>query len=97
VRGMLCRALRARLLLLVVVERLPETNPYVEQAQPTADAAEEAVGDDGSQAGKRKQQVVVGPLRSPRKNDQQNSCNRTDQDKEKDRDAMHPKLNAAWA
>ena len=53
------------LLLFVVVQRLPEADPDIEQAQAAADAAEEAVGDDAAQAGKREQQVVVGPLRGP--------------------------------
>jgi len=34
---------KRHLLLLVVVERLPETDPDVEQAESAADAAEEAV------------------------------------------------------
>src|SRR5260370_37035429 len=80
------------LLLLVVVERLPETDPDIEQAQAAAQASEEAVGNHGAESGKREQQVVVGPLRGPGKNDEQHSSHSTDQAKKKDGDAMHPDL-----
>jgi hypothetical protein len=83
------------LLLFVVVERLPETDPDIEQAQAAAQAAEEAVGDHITEGRKREQQIVVGPLRSPRKNDQQDSRHRTDQDEKKDGGAMHPDLQEA--
>ena len=43
------------LLLLVVVERLPETDPDIEQPQTAADAAEIAVGNERAQSGKREQ------------------------------------------
>ena len=42
--------------------------------------------------GKRKQQVVVGPLRRPGKNDEQHSRHRADQDKKENGDAVHPDL-----
>jgi hypothetical protein len=40
------------LLVLVVVERLPETNPNIEQAQAAAEATEEAIGDHRAESGK---------------------------------------------
>ena len=43
------------LLLLVVVERLPETNPNIEQTQAAAQAAEEAIGDYRAESGEREQ------------------------------------------
>jgi hypothetical protein len=83
-------------MLFVVVQCLPESDPDVQQAQPAADTAEEPVCNNRTQGRKREQQVVVSPLRRPRKNDQQNPRHRADQYKQKDRDAVHPELNAAW-
>jgi hypothetical protein len=37
----------------VVVKRLPEANPDVEQAQAAADAAKKTVGNDAAKSGKR--------------------------------------------
>jgi hypothetical protein len=62
----------------VVVEGLPETNPDVEQAQAAADAAEKSVVYDGAERRERKQEIVVGPLRGPRKNDEQHPGYGTD-------------------
>src|SRR5580704_8734191 len=83
------------LLMLVVVERLPETNPNIEQAQAAAKATEKTVGDHGTQSGEREQEVIIGPLRSPRKNDEQDTSNGTHQNKKKNRGAMHPDLQSA--
>jgi hypothetical protein len=41
--------------MLVVVERLPEANPDIEQAQTGADAAEKSARDQSPQAGIGKQ------------------------------------------
>src|ERR1700693_572253 len=86
---------RRRLLMLVVVERLPETNPNIEQSQTAAEATEETIGHHGAESGKRKQQIVISPFRGPRKNDEQPARHRTDQNKKKHRNAMHPDLHRA--
>ena len=49
--------------MLVVVERLPETDPDVEQAQAAAQTTEEAIGHYRAKHRKRQRQVVVSPLR----------------------------------
>src|SRR5579862_1729867 len=77
-------------MLFVVVERFPETDPDIQQAKAAANAAEKAVGNYGAERRKRKQEVVVSPLRSPRQNDQQNSSDGADQNKKKDGNAVHP-------
>jgi hypothetical protein len=40
------------LLMLVVVERLPETNPNIKQSQTAAQATEETIGHHGAESGK---------------------------------------------
>jgi len=62
-----------RLLLFVVVERLPEADPDIEQSQAAAETSEEPVIHHGAQAGIREQEVVVGPLRRPGEDDEQHS------------------------
>jgi hypothetical protein len=41
--------------MLVVVERLPETNPNIEQSQAAAETTEETIGHHGAESGKREQ------------------------------------------
>ena len=84
-----------RLVMLVVVERLPKSDPDIEQSKPAADAANETIRDQRPQAGVRQQQVVVGPFRSPGKDDKQDTRYSADQDKQKDRDSVQPKLQPA--
>lgn len=55
----------------VVVKRLPEANPDVEQAQAAADAAKKTVGNDAAKSGKREQEIVVSPLGCPGQDDEQ--------------------------
>src|SRR3954447_9330416 len=69
------------LLIFVIVQRLPETDPDIEQTQAAAQAPEKTVVHNRAQGGKRQQQVVVGPLRCPRQNNQEHSGHGTDQDK----------------
>src|SRR5450755_4142288 len=85
----------SHLWLFVVVERFPETDPDIEQAQAAAEAAEEAVGDYGAEGGKGEQQIVVRPLGSPGKNDEQHARHSTDQNEKKDGGAMQPDLHGA--
>jgi hypothetical protein len=82
-------------LVFVVVERLPEANPNIEQAQAATKTTKEAVRDYGAKSGKREQEVIIGPLGGPRENDEQNSSYGTDQNKKKNRRTMHPDLQGA--
>ena len=79
-------------MVLVVVKGLPESYPDVEQAEPTTDTAKKTMGHYDLQCRIRKQQSVICPFWSPGQNDQQHSCDRTDQYKQKNGDAMHPEL-----
>ena len=67
-----------QLLLLVVVKGLPEADPYIQQSQAAAEASEEPMGKDGTQARVRKQQVVVGPLWRPGQNNEQHPSHGAD-------------------
>jgi hypothetical protein len=86
-----------RLLLFVVVERLPEADPDIEQSKAAAETSEEPVIHHRAQAGIREQEVVVSPLRRPREDDEQYASHCTNQDKEKDRNAVHPELDGVRA
>ena|ERR1700722_13837235 len=83
------------LLLFLVVERLPEADPNVEQSQAAAQSAEEAGRDKGTKPWKRKQKVIVSPLRGPREDHEQDTGDRANQHEEKDRRAVQPELHGA--
>src|SRR5215831_11577664 len=76
------------------MQRLPETNPDIEQAQTTAKATEEAAGNDRTKGGKCQQEVVVGPLWGPGKNEEEQPSHRADQHKQKTGNTVHPQLEA---
>ena len=84
--------------LFLVMGRLPETDPYVEQSQSAAHAANKTIGDKGSQCWKHNQKSVIDPLGCPGKNNQQHTGNRTHQYKKKNRRAVQPLLQppATW-
>jgi hypothetical protein len=56
------------LLLFVVVNRLPESDPDVEPSQTAANAADKAAGYKGPQPGISQQQMVIRPLGPPGQN-----------------------------
>jgi hypothetical protein len=77
------------------MEGFPEADPDVEQTQTAAQATKKSGGDQSSKPGIGKQKVVVGPLGSPRQNQQQNPGHGTNQHEKEDGRAMQPKLHAA--
>ena len=81
-------------MLFVVVERFPKANPNVEQSQAAAQSTEEAGRDQCTKPRKRKQKIIIGPLRGPRKNHKQHAGDRADQHEKKDGGAVHPELQA---
>lgn len=84
------------LLQLVIMQRFPEANPDVEQPKAGADTPKEAARNQGAEGGERQQEVVVGPLGSPRKDDQENARHGADQHEKKNRNAVHPELDVVW-
>jgi hypothetical protein len=76
----------------VVVEGFPEADPDVEQSQAAAQAAKEAGGDQGTKPGKREQQIVVGPLRGPGQDHEEDAGDSADQDEKENGSAVQPKL-----
>jgi len=64
----------------VVVEGLPKADPDVEQAEATTEAANEAGGHQRAQPRVGEQKIVVGPLGSPGKDNEQDSSYGADED-----------------
>src|SRR5215467_6900791 len=81
-------------MLLVIMQRLPETDPDVEQTQAAAKPTKEAAGHDRTKARERQQKVVIGPLRSPGKDDEQHPSHRANQDKQENGNTVLPELEA---
>jgi hypothetical protein len=79
----------------VVVQRLPKTDPDVEQSEAAADATKESVRDHRAELGIREQEIVIGPFGCPGQDDQKDARDGADQYKKKNRGAMEPELNAA--
>ena len=68
----------------VIVQRFPEADPDIEQAQPAAQAAKKTGGYQGAKPGIRKQKIVVGPIRGPGQNQKQDAGDGANQDKKED-------------
>jgi hypothetical protein len=75
---------------ILVMESFPESDPDVEQAETTAQPAEKTGSDETTYDGILQQEIVIHPLRSPRKDYKQNSGHGTDQDEKKNRRAVQP-------
>ena len=78
----------------MIVKRFPKTDPDIEQAEAAAKSAEKAAGHGIAQPGELEQDVVVGPLGRPRKDNEQNPGNRADQNEEENGSAVQPELQA---
>ena len=74
----------------VVVERLPETNPDIEQAQAAAQPPDKTVGNECPQAGPAQEQSVVRPFRPPGQDEQQHAHGRTKKHQDQDSYTMQP-------
>ena len=74
----------------MVVQGFPKTEPDIQDSQSAAQAPDKPIADERSQSGKKQQQAVVGPLRSPRHNNQQHSYAGADEHEHKHGDAMKP-------
>jgi len=81
-----------KLLTIVIVKGFPEADPNIEQTQAAAQAAKESGWDQGTKPGIGKQKIVVGPLRGPGQNHEQDSGDGADEDEQEDRGAMQPEL-----
>jgi len=75
---------------LVIVQRLPEANPDIEQAEAAANAAKETVIHHAAERRERHQEIIVSPSGSPGQNDEQYTGDRANQHKKEDGDAMQP-------
>jgi hypothetical protein len=78
----------------VVVYCLPESDPDIENAQTAANSANEATGKDVTQTGVGKKKVVVGPLRPPGHDYQEDADARAQEYKEQYRNAVQPERDA---
>ena len=78
----------------MVVNRFREPDPDVEYPQPTADAADKAMGNKCSQPRESHEKMVVRPFRPPGKNHEEHSHDGADQPEGQYCDAMQPKLDA---
>lgn len=61
------------LLVFMIMNGFPETQPEVENAEAAGQAARETTGNEIPQAGVHQQKWAVGPLRGPRQNNQQHA------------------------
>lgn len=72
----------------MIVKRLPKADPDIEEAQTTADTAKKTAGHESSQARIGQQEVVIGPLWGPGKDDQKDTRDGADQDEQEHRNAV---------
>lgn len=80
--------------MVVVMQSFPEADPDVEQSQAAAQSSKKSGGDDGTQPRERQKKIIVGPLRHPGQNYEQNSSHGADQHEKKHRGTMQPRLHA---
>jgi len=83
-----------RLLVIVIVKGFPETYPNIEQTQAAAQAAKEASGDERAKPGKREQKIIVGPLRGPGQDHEQDAGDGTNQYEKEYGSPVQPELQA---
>ena len=78
--------------MIVVVEGFPEADPDVEQTQAAAQPAKKPGRNQSTKPGIGKQNIVVGPLRGPGEDQEQNSGDSADEHEKEDGSAMEPEL-----
>src|ERR1019366_2015748 len=75
---------------LSILNRLPKSDPHIEHAQASRNAAREAAGYYGAKRGVREEQRVVGPLGAPGQNHKHHPKRRAQEHEQKDSDAAEP-------
>jgi hypothetical protein len=57
----------------MIMDGLPESQPEIQNTQSTGQAAHKPTGHEVAEIGRSQQKWIVGPLGSPRKDNQQNT------------------------
>ncbi len=76
----------------VIVDSFPESDPDVEHAKAAAQAANEVIGNEGSQGWPAQEQAIVGPLRPPGHDNEQDAHYGADENQQQYPDAVKPEL-----